>query len=261
MDFLFDASETLTYCVTLLLLVLAAELGFRLGRRESRGIGEHTRSQAGAIQAAVLGLLALLLGFTFSLSSARFDARKQLVVQEANAIGTAALRAALLPQPYPRELAKLFPPYVQVRLGFLDAGTDQDQLKEVARRTQALQTQMWALATAAAIADPHAVSTGLALQALNDMFDVTSKRSAALRNRVPESVLQLLFFVAFVSFALTGYSLGLSGARALKLVLMLAALVAAVIILIVDLDRPRRGLIVVSQQSMLDLQQSLGAPD
>jgi len=256
MGFLFDASETLSYFGALLLFVLAAELGFRLGRRESRRMVD-TRSQAGAIQAAVLGLLALLLGFTFSLSSARFEARKQLVVEEANTIGTAALRAALLPQPYRDALNQLFPQYVDVRMGFFDAGTDQAKLKEVAQRTQALQNRIWAQATAAMEADPHAVSIGLTVQALNDMFDVTGKRAAALHNRVPESVLQLLFFVALISFALTGYSLGLGGSRALKLVLMLAALVAAVIILIVDLDWPRRGLILVSQQSMVELRQSL----
>jgi len=257
MQFLFDRSEALVYCAMLLLFLLAAELGFRLGRRERLGSPEPVRSHAGTIQGAVLGLLALLLGFTFSLSSTRFEARKLLVGAEANAIGTAQLRAALLPAPYAAELNKLFLPYLDVRIGFLAAGTDEAAIDAVARRTQQLQTAMWVQATAAADADPHSVATGLTLSALNDMFDMTTKRSAALNNRVPDSVLRLLLFVAIVSFALTGYTLGLSETRALKLTLMLATLVAAVIILIVDLDSPRSGLVQVSQQSMLDLRQTL----
>jgi hypothetical protein len=257
MEFLFDASEGLSYLGLALLFILVAELGFRLGRREHAQAKDHHRTHAGAIQASVLGLMALLLGFTFSLSSARFESHKQLMLEEVNAIGSAYQRAALLPQPYQGELSKLFQPYVQVRVRFLDAG-DAQQVRDIAQRTQELQARMWAQAVAAATADPHSVAAGLVVQSLNAMFDVTTKRTAALRSRVPESVLRLLLFVGCVAFGLIGYGQGLGGMRVLKLIVALAALVAAVMILIVDLDRPRGGLIQVNQQSMTDLQQSLG---
>jgi hypothetical protein len=256
LDFLFDLSEPLTFFGTALLLLLAAELGFRMGRGEPPALVEHRRSQASAIQTSVLGLLALLLGFTFSMSAARFELHKQLAMDEANAINTAALRASLLPQPYQGELRKLFTPYLQVRLDFLDA--DPDQTQDLERRSRELQQHMWEQASLAIAADPQGVANLLLAPALTDMFGIAAKRAAAKRGQVPLAVLRLLYFAGGMAFLLIGYGQGLSSLRVLKLVVILAALVAAVMTLIIDFDRPRGGLIQISQQGLEELQQSLG---
>jgi hypothetical protein len=126
----------------------------------------------------------------------------------------------------------------------------------VQRITQ-LQDLLWAQAVAVTEKDRRAVSTGLFVQSLNDVIDTAGKRDAALENHVPESVLLLLAFVAALAVGVVGYGCGLGGGRTFFPILALSVIIAVVVLLIVDLDRPRRGLIRVSEQSLLDLKQSL----
>ena len=117
-ELVFGFDEWLIFATLLGLLFLATEIGFHLGRRVPTGINEHTRSQITMIQAAALGLLALLLGFALSMSISRFDARRQLVVEEPNAIGTTFLRAQLLPEPQRTQVFNRLRPYLDIQLEF-----------------------------------------------------------------------------------------------------------------------------------------------
>jgi len=254
---LFGLNEWVIFTIIVSLLLLAVEIGFRLGRRRHSNSTEHSRSHINTLQAASLGLLALLLGFTFSMSVTRFDTRKQLVLDEANAIGTTYLRAQFLPDPARTEVSKLLRRYVDVRLEFYQAGIDQGRLQKVDENTERLHKALWASAITAAGADPRAIPTGLFVQSLNEVIDLHAKRLTALENHVPESVLLLLCLVAVLSLCLVGYGAGMGMHRNLLPTVISVLLIASVIVLIMDLDRPRRGLVKVSQQRMVDLQDSL----
>ena len=255
---LYTLSEWLIIAVFIALLLLIAEGGFRLGHRLRPRVTEAVKSQISSIQAAILALFGLLLAFTMSMAVSRYDARKQLVVEEANAIGTTYLRAQLLPQPHRAEISRLLRDYVDVRLQFFDAGADQERIQQVNDATGRFHRQLWAGATALGELDPRAVTTGLFIQSLNEVIDLPTKRLAALENRVPEVVMLLLFAGAICSLGLIGCSHGLEDQRNLVMSVLFALLISLVILVIIDLDRPRRGLIQVSQQSMSDLQKSLG---
>jgi len=256
-ELLYDLDLWLIFFVSIGAFFLATELGFYLGRRAAPKTSDHSRSQVGTIQAAILGLLALLLGFTFAMAMSRFDLRKQMVLDEANAIGTTYLRAQLLPEPQRREISDLLRGYVKVRLDFYEAGTDDTKLDAVNQATARLQAQLWELGRTLSEKDPRAVSYGMFLQSLNEVIDLHNKRLTALENHVPEIILILLYFVAMVATALIGYGCGLGEVRNFFVTVVASILIAAVIFVIIDLDRPRRGLIRVSQARMLELRDSM----
>lgn len=253
-EVLYDQSSILIAVVLLVAILAANEVGYRLGRWRRARADTGAKAQTNAIQAAMLGLLALLLGFTFTMALQRFDNRSQAVISEANAIGTAYLRTQLLPDPYRAPARQLIADYVQLRI----ESSKLDLTQESVRRgmqddVQRMQDDMWAVAVAAAEQDPRPVTTGLFIHSLNGLIDVYGVRNAALRKHVPEVVLFLLFAVFIIAGAVLGFSGGLEGGRPLLATIAMTVLIVLVIFIIIDLDRPRRGLIEVSQESMLDL--------
>ena len=260
-EMLFELNILLIFAIAIALFLFASEVGFRLGRRRQSESNEPTRSQVNMLEAASLGLLALLLGFTFSMALTRYDTRRQLVLDEANAIGTTYLRAQLLPEPARKEVSNLLRRYVDVRLEFYQAGISQRKLKKVDDDTEKLHGALWSYAIAAGGQDPRAIPTGLFIQSLNEVIDLHAKRVTAMENHVPESIFILLSIVAILSLGLVGYGAGMGKDRSLLPTVISVILISSVILLIMDLDRPRRGLIKVSQQNMVDLQNSLkGTP-
>jgi hypothetical protein len=228
--------------VLLLLGMLASLLAGRaLGRRALARGGE--RGDPGALDAAVFGLFGLLLAFTFSGASARFDARRALVVQEANAIGTAWLRLDLLAAPAQAELRPLFRRYVEARLA-ATAGTVVDaEARGDLARVAALQAEIWAKATAAARADGNPGVITLTAQALNEMIDLTTTRQSTHLQHPPAVVYALLFLFGLASSFVAGHATakadGLDWAHAL----VFAGAIAAAVYVILDLEFPRLGLI------------------
>lgn len=255
-EILFGLNEWLIFAIVIGLLFLAMEIGFRLGRRGQSKNNEHTRSQVNTLQVTSLGLVALLMGFSFAMAMTRFDTRKQLVLDEANAIGTAYLRAQLLQKPARKDVSNLLRRYVDVRLEFYQAGNNQRRLQKVNDDTEKLHKVLWSYAIVTGRQDPRSLPTGLFIQALNDVIDMHAKRVTAFENHVPESVLILLCVGAILSLCLVGYGAGMGMLRNPLPTLISVILIASVILLIIDLDRPRRGLIKVSQQRMADLQDS-----
>jgi hypothetical protein len=256
-ELFYDLDLWLLFGASIMVFLLATEIGFRVGRRAVPTVPEDAKSQIGTIQGAVLGLLALLLGFTFAMSMSRFEVRKQLVLEESNAIGTTFLRTQLLPEPPRREVSNLLRRYVKVRLEFYEAGTDQKKLRAANDATEKLHNELWSLGAALGQKDPRAVTLGLFLQSLNEVIDLHAKRITALENHVPEIILILLYFVALVATGLIGYGCGLGEVRNFFVTMVASVLIAAVILVIIDLDRPRRGLIQVSQQRMVELRDIL----
>jgi hypothetical protein len=236
---------------------VATEIGFWTGRRVSSSASKSGNAQVASITAAALGLLAILIAFTFAMSVSRFDARKQLVVDEADAIGTTYLRARLLQGPEKEKICSLLRRYVEVRLEFYQAGIDHQKLAKAISNTEQMHEQLWAQAVELAEKNPMFIPVGLLVQSLNDTIDLNAKRTAALENNVPQIVLFVLFLVTIGTMGLVGHGCGLSGRRNFMVTTLLSVLLALVILVIVDLDRPRRGLIRVSQESMLALQHEL----
>lgn len=240
--------------------LIAIEVGFRLGKRHLAPDDTELAGHVSALQSALLGLLALLLGFTFAMSISRYDVRKQLVLQEANAIGTAYLRASFLPDPQEEQVRGLLRDYVDARLAFFAAGVDPEKLAAAARTAAGLEERLWRQAEAATLAPVNPVAVGLFVQSLNDVIDVNEERQVALENHVPETVIALLFLVAVISMGFTGYGYGLQGRRRHASTAVFAVLIAVVLVVIMDIDRPRRGLITVSQSSLERLQTSVLEP-
>ena len=257
LDVLYTANEWLIVLAFLALMLVANEAGFRLGCRIRPGIEETARAQSTNIQGAVLALLGLLLAFTFSMAVTRYDLRRQLVVEESTAIGTTYLRAQLLPEPYRTEISRLLRDYVNIRLEFFGAGADQLRVKQVSNETDLIQDELWMQAIAVGTVDPHAITTGLFLTSLNETIDIPARRLAALHNRIPEVVILLLLLGGILAVGVVGYGYGLGAGRNIFLIAAFSVLITLVVLVIIDLDRPRRGLITISQQSMLDLRESM----
>lgn len=236
------------------LILLANETGFRLGRRFQKRTDHEIKLQTNTIQAGVLGLLALLLGFTFNMALQRFDQRSQAVIQEANAIGTAVLRTKLLPTPYDSITFDLLQKYIDLRLEI--NGIDLTQIHDrhsFNLKTDKIQDEIWNQAVLAAEIDPRPVTTGYFIASLNEMIDARGARNSIVQLHIPEVILLLLFVVFISAGAFLGYSSGLGLKRAYIPTVVMTLLIVLVVFIIIDLDRPKRGIIKVKQDSMLEL--------
>lgn len=239
--------------VSLVALFLAGEIGHRFGLRVA---GEANVS---TLEAAMLGLLALMIGFTFSMALTRFELRRENVLNDANAIGSAALRASLLPAPHAAASLKLLSEYVQIRLDITQRVPSPDELDAAVARSNGIQKALWREVKAVTAKDNAMVPAGLYIQSLNEMFDSQQKRLSVHRNRVPDAVLLTLYAIAIVAIGFTGYASGTAERRWRLPVYIMSFMVAAVILLIQDMDRFGAGFISVSQQPMIDTADNLAA--
>ena len=187
----------------------------------------------------------------------RYDHRLSGVLQEANAIGTTALRAEMLPAPYASKAKTLLRDYVEVRLDLVRAPPTAIALQRAVRHSNALQKEIWHIAVAAAAAEPHSIPVSMFVRSLNEMIDLQEVRLAAARNRIPDAVFILLYGVAAVSVGFSGCVVGLAGGKGRIPVALIAVLVAGVIGLIGDFDRSSSGFITVSQQATQSLRESM----
>ncbi len=237
-------------------LVACLELGYLFGHRSFRKKSE-TPDQVGTVQGAMLGMLALLLGFSFAQAASRFSDRVQFISAEANAIGTAWLRCDLLPDAARRELRDLMRAYTDKRIASYEAKNATEWEVAIAEG-QALQKQIWTVVVDGAKATP-ALATVL-LSSVNEMIDAEGVRVAAARRHLPPMILVLLFTSSVVAVSAVGYGCGVAGKRNLVLTTALTFLIAGVLWAIVDMDHPRKGLIQAGQQPLLDLKKSQELP-
>jgi hypothetical protein len=257
-EYMYGQHSALIAAALVIAMVAAMEAGYRLGARRSGQASDPIRSQVGTVLASLLGLLALLLGFTFSLALQRYEDRSQAVVKEANAIGTAYLRVQLLPGALRPDLEAALREYVDIRVKEGRVQLADRATREVLNRdADRVAAQLWEKAMRAVEKDDRPATSGLFVQALNDLIDAAGAGRAALERHVPEIVHLLLFATIAVTSAILGYASGISGHRVTVPAVALVLLVVCVVYLIIDLDRPRRGSILVSQESMLELQKSM----
>lgn len=247
------------YVATVAIVLLSYEIGFRLERYRRRRSKQEQEKEppVGAMVGATLGLLGFMLAFTFGTAASHFDARKNLVLDEANAIGTAYLRAELLPEPHRTEIRNLLCEYVNVRL----EGVQQGKLEQAIHRSEELHRLLWSKAVAVVEKHPGLFVAGLFIGSLNEVIDFHAKRiEASLRRRIPGIIWAALYFITILAMAAMGYLAGLAGTLRSPVILVVVLTFSAVMWLIADLDRPREGLLKVSQQAMSDLRNTMIAP-
>jgi hypothetical protein len=236
-----------------LVLIMVEEIGIHLRQRMPARIDEVRHEQITASRDTVGVLLSLLLGFTLAMALERFDHRKELVVDEANAITRTSLRAQTLPEPVRSQAIELLRQYVDARLAYASTAMSGQELDTMVERTKQLQRRLWDHSTAVARESPTP-TISIFLQSLNDTIDLGEKRLAALENRVPPPIWLMLVLISI----LTCFIVGLGVKRKFWVMTLIWPLTISIVMgLIADLDAPRSGLIQVSQQSMRRLQQDL----
>ncbi len=241
------------FVFTLLFVFLAINGGMRLGTiRDERS---KEMESIGTVVGATLGLLAFMLAFTFNMAANRYDERKQLFLDDINAIGTAYLRAGLLPEPYAKDMRTLLREYIDLRA---TAAREPDKIMAMIDRSEAIQDQLW-LKTEEMVANlPPSVIHGQFVQALNEMIDLHAKRvSIVLHFRIPGIIWLGLYVVAILAMVTVGYQFGQAHQRQLLINFILALTFSSVIVLIIDLDRAHGGSVQLNQQMLFDLQKKL----
>jgi len=239
-----------------LIMLLVLETGRRIGKRYySMEESDHHRGNRILVESAIYGLLGLLIAFTVSGAANRFDARRTLTVQEANAIGTAYLRLDLLPAAAQPELRRKFRRYTEARLAVFRLLPDFEASNAETIRANELQRSIWNEVIAALPGVPQS-ATLMLLPALNEMFDITSSRAIAGQAHTPLVILCALAVLALFCCLLAGY--GLAGENPLGSALRMigfALIVTLTIFVILDLDYPRVGLIRLdyADQALIDV--------
>jgi hypothetical protein len=229
--------------VTLVGTLSCLELGYRWGHYSIAKTPELAHEGIGAVEAAVFALLGLLLGFSFAGATSRLDSRRHLIVEEANAIGTAYLRLDLLPLSSQSELRQLFRRYLDARLSAYARLPDASAAAEELERAAQVQQEIWSGAVTVTREDSSKESGRLLLPAINEMIDITTARTIALQTHLPGLIVGLLVCVALLSGLLAGYAMAKRMSRSWLHMLLYSTVLAVTIYAVLDLDHPRFGLI------------------
>lgn len=239
---------------TILLLLFVVEAGYRFGQWRSERADPEQKSQTGAVFGGLLALLGFLLAISFGIAADRFAQRKALVLEEANAIGTAFLRTDFLPQPQAEASKKLLLEYVDTVL----LTSESDELDKVILQGEAIQNKLWQHAGLAAAADPRSIPIGLYIQVLNDVIDLAEERvTVGMLYHIPPSLIWALYFVSLLAMWVMGVNFGLARTRNLTASVALVSAFAAILLLIVDLDQVHQHLFTVHQTPLEDVKGSI----
>lgn len=239
-------------------MIALLELGRRIGKRRSVQEEEGARAGLGAVEGAVFALFGLLIAFTFSGAASRFDTRRDLIVQEANAIGTAWLRLDLLPEVSQPELRELFRTYVETRLAVYQSLPDLEAARRELDKTAALQSEIWSKSVAAAKSSPSPLTASV-IPALNEMIDITTTRTMATRMHPPVIIILMMGILALASSLLAGYAMAGGRKRSWIHVVVFSLITAMTVYVILDLEFPRLGIIRVDSfdQVLVELRHSM----
>ena len=235
--------------------LMAVEIGHQIAKYWQRRANGRTEAPSAPIVASTLGLFAFLLAFTFGSAASRFEERKQAVLAESSAIESAYLRAAALPEPVNSDSRRILREYVDLRV----SGVTTAQLEQTIAKSELMQKQLWDNAVAAANAKSG--TAALFMTSLNDVINLHHKRvTAGLYNRLPATIWIALYSLLLLGMTTFGYYETVSGTRRSLIVIGLVIAFSLVLGLIADLDRPGKGRLEVSQQTLVDLQKSMNTP-
>jgi hypothetical protein len=218
---------------------VAQAIGAWLGRRHTAR-GAAPAEGVGVVVGGMLGLLAFVLALTLSFATTRFEERRQGTLMEANALGTAWLRAKAIGHPRGEELAKLFEDYTRLRADFIKAPASRDAVRAINDKTSELQNRIWEHVTVIVRERPDAISSSL-MAATNEVFDRSTAERFAFSQTMPPQMVWLLMGIAVLSIGALGYQLGMRGLSLPILSVLLIAMWTSVIVVILDLSAPRIG--------------------
>ena len=238
--------------LTVAVALLGVEAGYRFAHSRRQRSLPDKESNLGSMVGGTLGLLAFMLAFTFGLAGSRFEDRREVVLSEANAIGTTYLRAAMLPEPMGTDARNLLREYVDVRL----EGVQQNKVDEAIAKSEQLHERLWSTAVAA-VQKERSPTVNLFVTSLNEVIDLHATRLMRLRSRVPAVIWIVLYLLLLLTMVMIGYQQGVSGSKRSLAVIALILGFSTVLYLITDLDRPGKGMLQVSQQAMIDLRRSM----
>ena len=239
----------------LLLSLGAGELGFRYAR--SRQLSDAERDIVSTLRTSTLGLVALLLGFSFAITSNRHNDRSRLVVDEANAIGTCYLRAGLVAEPASSQIRTALRRYTDLRIESFERGLDRREFERLATAMHASLDELWTGVAQAISADRQLALTSAIVPAANDVIDLSATREWIRTYHMAPSVVWLLALSIILCGAMTGHALGEAGRRHVGLSLGLNLLILMVAFVVLDFDRPRRGVIRVDQTPLIQVRESM----
>ena len=234
----------------LVLFVVVSFVGYRIGRKHSTlDDGAKRERVVGTTAGAMLALTGFMLAVSLSMADAHFQVRRKLILDEANAIGTSRLRAMTIGGPHGTEIVRLLREYAELRLEYFAAGEDAARLRSVDQRTSQLQQRIWDHSSAIAQTAPDPISA-LLLSTLNETFDLATARRWAREVRVPPYVIVVLLALSVLTMGLVGNYFGASGIRYPLLSGVLFTAFTVTILLVLDLNRPRAGLITAEQSAL-----------
>jgi hypothetical protein len=244
------------FLVTAALIVIAVEIGFRLGKVVRRRSSEERESPVSAIAGAILGLLAFMLAFTFSIASDRYDTKKGLVREEANVLRAAWQRSDFLQQPAREKTKALLRDYLDLRIAFAQSLSSNNAESSISEATR-IQHEIWATGVASAKTDPFMNSDigAMYLESINQMADLQALRvNQGLQARVPSGIWFVLYALLLLGMIAVGYQTAIADSRRSRVTAVLAISFSLVIALIAALDHPLNRFISISQQPLVSLQ-------
>ncbi|HZM39205.1 MAG TPA: hypothetical protein VFB94_08820 [Acidimicrobiales bacterium] len=259
MDLTLFHMSTLAVVVLLVLLVGGAAAVGTVAGRWLRERPETVHQPVGVVQGALLGLIGLVLAFGLTMAVGRYDNRRAIVVQEANAIGTTYLRAQLLAEPNRSASLELLRQYTDSAVDLADHVPDSRRFDEDVRQMGDIQRALWGEAGDAVRADPTGTAPRLYVESLNEMIDSHTDRVTSLRNRVPSTVVILQVLGSAIAIGVLALYLALLG-RGLATSLVAASVVILILFISLDLDRPHRGLITVPDQPLVTARADMDEP-
>jgi hypothetical protein len=254
----FQLSSWLLALILFAVLLGATAAGLAAGHR-ARAHAKHLTEPFAVLQAALLGLVGLVLAFGLSLAVGRYEDRRAAVVSQANAIGTTYLRAQMLHEPVRTDSMAGLRRYTDTSIRLSNAVPGSDKAERAAADGERFERKLWGLAGRAVTDAPRDTAPRLYVQTLNEMIDLQEVRIAGLRNRVPTAVLVLEVVGAVVALSLLAAYLSFMGRGAIS-VLLAASLIALLLLVTFDLDRPTRGLITVPDTPLVDVRADMALP-
>jgi hypothetical protein len=239
-------------------MMVAAEVGYQVGWRWPMRAGETSGRYFIAVQGSILGLLSLLLGFTFNMSTQRYEMRRKLVMDDASALSTLWLQSSLLPEPQRSTFQPLLRQYIEVRADA--AALQRETAGELAKRielAESLHRKMWEVVKTEVQGEHPARGAEAMVALLSNAQSLHRQRIYAYESRVPEIIIGMLFGTAMTAMFALGYSGGLTQQRGILLRIMITLIVCGTVFTILDLDTPTRGMIRVEQTPMLRVKQMM----
>lgn len=240
-------------------VLVCMRIGWRIGRRRLLALGEDGQAGLGALDGAVFGLMGLLVAFTFTGAAARFDARRSLVTEHVNAIGTAWLRLDLLTEPEREKARDGFRRYVDTQIEIVGNSGKKDDVLAGMAKLSSIQEEIWTTLVQAAKTEKTRPLTQAVLPPANDMFDLSTTRFMAAQQHPPVVVFLMLGILVLVSGLLAGYGMAKAERQSALHLFGFATIMALSVYLILDIEFPRLGLVRIDSfdRAMIDLRQSM----